>query len=184
MGLGKALVMVELQTVSAGLQAADCMLKAAAIELLEAQVVCPGKYIVLVSGELGAVQMALEDVEQRHGGQLLDRFMLGNPHEGLFPALNGAVWVEKPGALGVVETFTAASAIVAADAAAKSADVTLIELRLARGMCGKSYVTLTGSVAAVEMAVAKAKAAVAEGGLYLDSTVLANPDPALWKNIL
>lgn len=49
----------------------------------------------------------------------------------------------------------ASSIIVAADEAAKTAIVDLIELRIARGMCGKSYMLLTGEVAAVEAAIEK-----------------------------
>lgn len=182
--MAKALGMVELQTVSAGLQAADCMLKAAAITLVQAHAVCPGKYIALVSGELSAVKAAVDAAALTFGGRLLDQFVLGNPHEGIFPALCGGANLPEHGALGIVESFTAASAIVAADTAAKTADVTLLELRLARGLCGKSFVTLTGSLAAVDMAVARARSAIEAGGLYLDSAVLPNPDPALWRNIV
>ena len=74
--------------------------------------------------------------------------------------------------------------IVAADAAAKTAIVDLIELRLARGMCGKSYMFLTGEVAAVEAAIANAKAIVAKEGMYLDSSVIARPDAKICKAIL
>ena len=56
----------------------------------------------------------------------------------------------------------AASIILAADIAAKTAIVNLIELRVARGMCGKSYMLLTGEVAAVESAIEYAKSKVVD----------------------
>ena len=68
--------------------------------------------------------------------------------------------------------------------AAKTADVELIELRIAKGMCGKSYVFLCGEVSAVEAAISRAKASVGESGMYLDSTVIAHPDPQIGKSIL
>ena len=74
--------------------------------------------------------------------------------------------------------------IVAADAAAKTAVVTLMELRIARGMCGKSYLMLTGEVAAVEAAIEKAKREIGADGMYLDSTVIANPDGKIWQAVL
>ncbi len=77
-----------------------------------------------------------------------------------------------------------AAAIVAADTAAKTADVELIELRLARGMCGKSYLLLTGEVAAVTAAIEKAKAEAGEEGMFLDSSVIAGPDKKIWDKIL
>ena len=53
--MSKALGMIEFKTVSAGVTAADSMVKTAQVELIEAQVVCPGKYIALITGDLSAV---------------------------------------------------------------------------------------------------------------------------------
>lgn len=182
--MGKAIGMVEYVTVSTGIQAADRMVKTAEVEILEAQTVCPGKYIVLISGDLSAVKAAVEAAKRQYTNHLIDSFILGNPHESIFPALYGAAEVESARALGVIETFSAASIIVAADAAAKTAQVELIELRVARGMCGKSYLMITGEVAAVNAAIAKAEEEVGKNGMYLDSSVTPNPDPKLWKSIL
>ena len=76
-----------------------------------------------------------------------------------------------------------AALIVAADIAAKTAIVELIELRLAKGMCGKSYMTLTGSVSAVQAAIDKAKAEAGDRGMFLDSTVIARPSDKIKKYI-
>ena len=73
---------------------------------------------------------------------------------------------------------------VAADEAAKTAIVDLIELRIARGMCGKSYMLLTGEVAAVEAAIEKAKEAIKDRGMFLDSSVIAHPDAQIRDAIL
>ena len=43
---------------------------------------------------------------------------------------------------------------------------------------------LTGDVAAVQAAIEKAKAAVGENGMYLESAVIPNPDPKMWQSIL
>ena len=87
-------------------------------------------------------------------------------------------------ALGVIETFDASQIIVAADNAVKTSDVKLIEIRLARGMCGKSYVILTGEVAAVQAAIERAKDVVQPSGMLLDTTVIARPDRKLIEKIL
>lgn len=180
----KAIGMVEYKTVSSGMKAADRMVKTAEVDLLQADTVCPGKFLVLISGDLSAVKAATEAAALIDADQLIDRFVLGNPHESIFTALYGASEVASPNALGVLETFSAAAAIVAADTAAKTALVDLIELRLARGMCGKSYMLLTGEIAAVEAAIEKAKAGAGQGGMFLDSAVIPHPDEKLWQNIL
>lgn len=182
--MSKALGMIEFKTVSAGVTAADSMVKTAAVELIEAQVVCPGKYIALITGDLSAVDAAVANAKTQYGEQLIDSFVLGNPHEGIFPAIYGTTHVEHISSLGVLETFDAAAIIVAADVAAKTSEVELIELRIAKGMCGKSYVFLCGEVSAVEAAISKAKASVSESGMFLDSTVIAHPDEQICKSIL
>lgn len=182
--MGRALGMIEFKTVSTGVTAADAMVKTAAVELVEAQTVCPGKYIALITGDLSAVDAAVDTAKVRYGEQLIDSFVLGNPHEGIFPAIYGTTHIEHISSLGILETFDAAAIIVAADVAAKTSEVELIELRIAKGMCGKSYVFLCGEVSAVEAAISKAKATVAETGMYLDSAAIAHPDPQICKSIL
>lgn len=182
--MSKAIGMVEYKTVSAGVVAADAMVKTSEVEIIESQTVCPGKYIVIISGDLSAVNAAVETAKVQHGMHLINSFVLGNPHESIFPAIYGATEIEDVSALGIMETYDASSIIVAADEAAKTAIVDLIELRVARGMCGKSYLMLTGEVAAVEAAIERAKNVVAEDGMYLDSAVIAHPDKQIRDAIL
>jgi microcompartment protein CcmL/EutN len=182
--MAKAIGMIEFKTVSAGITAADQMVKTADVEILEAQVVCPGKYIALISGDLSAVKAAVEVGISTRSEEYIDSFVLGNPDESIFSAIYGSAIVEGVDALGVLETYDASAIIVAADTAAKTAEVTLIELRIAKGMCGKSYMLITGEVAACEAAIEKAKASVGEGGMFLDSSVIARPDAQIIKNIV
>ena len=182
--MSKAIGMVEYKTVSAGILAADLVIKTAQVDVIEAQTVCPGKYIILFTGDISAVRASIDAAKAAYPQQLIDSFLLGNPHEGIFPAVYGTAEIKNKNALGVLETFSAAAIFVAADEAAKTAEVDLIEIRVARGMCGKSYVFLTGEIAAVEAAVKKAEAAVSANGMYLDSSVVASPDPKLGETIL
>lgn len=182
--MSRALGMIEFKTVSSGVTVADKMVKAASIELIEGQVVCPGKYIALFKGDLSAIQAAVDIAETTDTDHLISTFVLGNPHEDIFPAIYGTTRVGHVQALGILEGYDAASIVVAADVAAKTAAVHLIELRLAKGMCGKSYLTLTGEVAAVQAAIDKAREGVGEKGMYLDSSVIAQPDEQICKSIL
>ncbi len=182
--MSKAIGMAEFKTVSAGMTAADTMVKTAEVEIIEAETVCPGKYIVIVTGELSAVNAAVQAACACSPLHLIDSFVLGNPAEEMFPAIYGATQVEQIRALGILETYDAAAILVAADQAAKTAQVTLIEIRLARGMCGKSYLLLTGEVAAVEAAIARAKTEIEPRGMFLDSSVIARPDKKFLGHIL
>ena len=182
--MSKAVGMIEFKTTATGITAADAMVKTSEVELIEAQTVCPGKYIAIISGDLSAVKAAVDAASTQYEDQLIDNFVLGNPHESIFPALYGAAQIEKVSALGILETYDASSIIVAADAAAKTAIVDLIEVRVAKGMCGKSFMLITGEVSAVTASIEKAKAVAGERGMYLDSSVIAHPDAKVIESIL
>ncbi|MDR1531666.1 MAG: BMC domain-containing protein [Clostridiales bacterium] len=179
--MNKSIAVAEWSTVSSGIQAADAMVKAAAVEIVEAQTVCPGKYLVIIAGELSAVTAALA-AAIRFGETMISSFVLGNPHESVLPAMYGVARTGPLRALGVLETYDAASALAAADVAVKTAVVELIELRIAKGMCGKSYLLLTGEVAAVEAAIAAAREQTS--GMYLDSCVIARPSARLAQYVM
>ena len=174
--MSKAIGMIEFKTTATGVTAADAMVKTSDVEIVEAQTVCPGKYIAIITGDLSAVKAAVDTA--------VTTFVLGNPHESLFPAIYGTTQVEEISALGILETYDAASIIEAADQAAKTAIVDLIELRIAKGMCGKSYMMITGEVSAVSASIDRAKELVAEKGMYLDSSVIAHPDKRMIDSLL
>ncbi|MBO6137167.1 MAG: BMC domain-containing protein [Lachnospiraceae bacterium] len=182
--MSRAIGMIEFRTVSSGVTAADNMVKTSQVELLEAQTVCPGKYIALIAGDLSAVRAAVDSAVEKYPEELIDSMVLGNPHDSIFPALYGTSVVDKVSALGILETYDVAAIIVAADVAAKTAIVDLIELRVAKGMCGKSYMFITGEVAAVQAAIDKAKASIADRGMFLDSSVIAHPDAQIIESVL
>ena len=178
--MSRAIGMIEFKTTPAGITAADAMVKTSEVEIVEAQTVCPGKYIAIITGDLSAVKAAVDTAVTTYEDKCIDSFVLGNPHESIFPAIYGTTQVEEISALGILETYDAASIIEAA----KTAIVDLIELRIAKGMCGKSYMLLTGEVSAVEASIERAKELVAEKGMYMDSSVIAHPDKRMIDTIL
>jgi len=170
----KALAMVEYYSVANGITALDIITKTAEVDILTAQTICPGKYMILFSGELGAVNASLE-AARRVSGEV-DEFILGSPHPDIFPAIKGKLDLPEKTALGLLETYSGASAIKAADTAAKTAVVNLAEIRISHGMCGKSTVLFTGDVSAVSAALESAKKEASDKGKLLNTALIANPD--------
>lgn len=179
--MGKAIGMVELSSIARGIETSDSMVKAAQVELLRSVTVCPGKYMVIIGGDTGAVRAAMEAGRQKGAQYVVDTLLIPSVHEQVFPAISGTVEVTNPQAVGVVEFYSIASAIQAADAAVKAAQVTLIEVRTGYAIGGKGFVVLTGDVGAVRAAVEAAKQA---GGLFVESTVIPRPAPQLLKSLL
>ena len=56
----KAIAMIELNSIAKGVAVGDEMLKAASVDLVFAQTICAGKYMVMVSGDVDSVQRASE----------------------------------------------------------------------------------------------------------------------------
>lgn len=176
-----AIGMVEFNSIARGIETCDDMVKAAQVDLIRASTICPGKYVVLIAGETGNVKASMAEGVKRGGECVVDTLTLPNVHEQLIPALSMTTQVENPGAVGVLEYYSVASAITAADIAAKAANITLIEIRMGFAIGGKGYVTLTGDVGAVRAAVA---AAERETELLVGSTVIPRPAPQLFESLL
>ncbi len=170
-----AIGLIELSSIAAGYLVTDAMLKAAETELILSRSICSGKYMVLIGGDVAAVAASVEAGGIAGRGSVIDAFIIPNVHASVFPAIAGTSNVQVLEALGIVESFSVASLIEAADAAAKAATVQLIELRLAMALGGKAFVTLTGDVAAVQAAVDAAGAVIAEKGLLVNKVVIPHP---------
>ncbi len=179
-----AIGMLELRSVARAIETGDAMLKAAAVQLMQAQPVCSGKYVIIVGGPVADVTAAINAGKETGRDLIIDELLIPNVHPDVFPALMAATAVEKAEAVGVIETLTCAAGIIAGDRAAKTGKVQLIEIRLARGIGGKAFVTLAGDVAAVQAAVAAGAAAVAEAGLLLQSVVIPAIHPRMLENLL
>lgn len=176
--------LVEVKNVSKGMVVTDEMLKSAGIELLQSGSVCPGKFVTIVGGDLSAIKASVDRARMVAEDMLIDTFVIGNLGENVFEAMAGIVDVPNKRALGIIETYTAASIIEAADAASKAAMVNLIEVRVARGMGGKCFVTMTGEVADVTAAVEAGSMVAAKNGVLMNSEVIPNPHPDLWESVM
>ncbi|HMD71049.1 MAG TPA: BMC domain-containing protein [Bryobacteraceae bacterium] len=176
--------LIELTSVAAGFEVCDTMLKAADVELVLARSICSGKYMVMVRGEVGAVEAAVSAGVSEARFSIIDSFTIPNLHESVFPALSGATKVETLEALGVLESFSVAALIEGADAAVKAANVELIEIRLAMALGGKAFVTLTGNVAAVQAAIDAGAQIVGQKGMLVNKVVIPSPRPELLNEMI
>jgi len=166
---------MEFRSIARGLAAADAMLKKSFVRLLYSAVLCPGKYTVMVSGEVSAVRAAVLEGELMDDSSAISGTVITNLHPDIFPALSGTSPSKLKGSLGVIETIDAASAIECADTAAKAANVSLLEIRLSRGMGGKAFVFLCGGLSAVQTAVKASEKAAGKQGALIASSVIASP---------
>lgn len=181
---GNSIGLIELTSIAAGYQVSDAMLKAANTELLLSRSICSGKYMVMVRGDVAAVEASVAAGIRTGNFSVIDSFVIPNLHEAVFPAIAGANKIDALEALGIVESFSVASLIEGADAAVKAANVELIEIRLAMALGGKAFVTLTGDVAAVQASVDAAAQVIGQKGLLVNKVVIPHPRPELLTEVI
>lgn len=169
--IAPALALLEFDSIAAGIVAADAMAKKAPLDRLVTGTAQPGRLLVLLAGDVAAVEECVAAGRLAGSGALMDEVYLPGVHIQVVAALAGARQLPLEDALGMVETSSAASAIHAADAGLKGADVRLLELRLSDGLGGKGLCFFTGPVADVETAVELGSAAVTPGRLIHAATI-------------
>jgi microcompartment protein CcmL/EutN len=183
--LDVAIGVLELCSVARGVEVADAVLKEARVEMLFATPVQPGKYVMLFTGSVQDVRASAARGAALAGSDLVDQLVISQIHEQVVPMLkrkggriNGTL-----DAVGVVETTTVASTISSADVALKTATVDLIDVRIANGLGGKSFYTLTGEVSDVRSSVAAGARAAQERGLLAREVVIPRPHPELVRHL-
>ncbi|WP_130863998.1 BMC domain-containing protein [Bacilliculturomica massiliensis] len=178
-----AIGFIELNSIARGYEAADTALKTSDIEVISCHAGCPGKFYFLFRGYTSAVEAAMKAAAEAGKENIVDSTLIPSIHEDVIRAMAMSTEVSLEGALGVMEFFSVTAAIYAADAAAKAADVHLIEVRMGIGIGGKSYVTLTGTVSAVKEAVRAGITEENAGGMLIHSAVIPGPDAELLKSL-
>lgn len=180
----RAIGLIELTSIAAGYLVADTMLKSSNVKLLLSRSICSGKFMVLIGGDVAAVGAAIHAGCTVAKGCLIDQTVISKLHPDVFDAISRSRPVEPNGALGILESFNVATLIEAADVAVKSANVTLMEIRLAMALGGKAFATLTGDVSSVQAAVDAGRAVIAEAGVLVNAVVIPRPHPNVYREIL
>lgn len=182
--MNEAVGFLELNSIAKGIEAADAGLKASNVQLGFAKTVCPGKYYILYTGEVSAVEASVEAGERVGGTNIVDSVVIPRVHPQVIFAIYQATEQNGHGAIGVMEFFSVTAAVYAADASVKTSDIILLDVRLGMGIGGKSVVILTGDVAAVNEAVACGCRVGSEKGLLVSHVVIPNPRPEIFQSLI
>ncbi|MEB3222117.1 MAG: BMC domain-containing protein [Candidatus Sericytochromatia bacterium] len=148
-----AIALLEVASIAQGLFLCDVLVKKAPVRLLRAEAVSPGKFLVLFGGDVASVEESHQAALDAADGEVVDTLLLPQVHDQVLPALEGCFPAVALDAVGIYEVHTVASGLLAIDAALKAAAVSLVNLRVARGIGGKLYFTVTGTHSEVEAAL-------------------------------
>jgi microcompartment protein CcmL/EutN len=179
-----ALALIEFNSIAIGIQAGDAMVKKAPIASIKAGTVQPGKYLVLVTGEVAEVDESLQAGREWGGDSVIDTVFLPNVHPAVVRAVGGERVEGAGAALGVIETTDVAATIQAADAGVKGAEVILREIRLADGLGGKAFCLFQGEVQDVEAAVEIGIGALPDPQVLVSQVVIPQLHQEMGENLL
>ena len=179
----QAIGVIELKNVPKGVEATDDALKSAGVTLVSAHPSCPGKYEIILTGSISNVTAATQHVLSKFDGYVIDSSVMGRIDASVIAALFGTEKSEKKGSLGILETFSAATCIKAADIAVKTAKVDIYDLRVSRGLGGKGVFLITGDVGDVTAAIEAGANYAMRDGMLSASSVIPAPHAELWDQI-
>lgn len=174
-----ALGLIEYKSVARGIYSCDAMAKKAPVRILETHPVCPGKYITIICGEVADVEEAMKAGLKTGKDMVVADIFLPYIHRSIVPAIAGTTKIEQFGSIGVIESFSVAVCVEAADIAAKATPIQLVEIRLANGLGGKAYFVMTGDLADVEASLAAAEQYVKTEGMLAACELIPSPHPDL-----
>ncbi len=179
----KSIGVIEVKSIPKGVEATDAALKSAGVEMVSAHPACPGKYEIILTGSISNVTASVNHVLSKFGDYVIDSSVMGRIDEQVIAALFGTQKSERKGSLGLIETFSAATTIKAADIAVKTSRVEIFDLRVSRGMGGKGVVMVTGEVGDVTAAVEAGSAYAKQSGQLSSQAIIAAPHEELWNQL-
>lgn len=172
---------LDLLDVPTGLWTLDAVCKQAHVQVLFAGDIDPGRFLIVLSGDLAGVETALTQGIAAAGEGLLESLLLAHAHEGLLAALTGAydnaeAILAAEDALGTIQTHTPFLLLATLDRALKAANVGLLRLRLASELAGQGHAVLAGAQTDVEAALLAAGTGL-PSGVQLRTRLIPRPAP-------
>ena len=151
---GDPLALIELDSIAAGYRCIDLMVKKAPITMIEANLIEPGHFLILFSGDLACVEESYEEALYYYPDPI-GKTLISTAHEQLLKGLFGETKTvdEEYDALGVLETSSISDTLLCCDRALKESYVDLVGIRVHGGLGGRGYFVVSGAQHDVEAAI-------------------------------
>jgi microcompartment protein CcmL/EutN len=177
---------IELASIHKGFEVQDAVLKSALVEKLIARTICSGKYLIIVRGEIADVESCLQTAREIGSFAIISAEIIPNINEKIFPAIAGATTLDGPEVDGIViiETFSVANAIKAADYAVNEAEVDILRIHVAMAIGGKGLVVLAGNIEALKSALIPAIEYLKDEGMLAGYSLITAPHPDVLRELL
>ncbi len=170
------IVMLEFKTVCSGMVAINDILNGSNTDIVDSLTVCPGKYIAIVKGLENEIQKGLSQVDLSND-DIIGHITIEHNSDKIFSAIMGCGKVQNMRSLILIETYDASSAIKASNILLENSNLELIEIKMARGMCGKSVVIATGDFSELEIKKEQVMESLKESQMLISACIIEKPNP-------
>jgi microcompartment protein CcmL/EutN len=180
----RSIGIIEFRSIAIGIGAVDTIVKASDVGIMDAKTICPGKYYIIFTGSVSAVKSSMGCVMEENEKFIIDQAELSNVYPEIFSALSATSQISQLRSIGIIETLTSPSILVAADSAVKATSVEIIEIRIARALGGKNICIITGDVSSVSESVRVGIKYASEKGFLVDWRVIPSPHQDLYRAVM
>ena len=168
---------IELLSIADGYRSLDAIVKAAPVTILKGEILNPGKFLILISGDVASVEISMDAGIEAAGEMLHDHLLIQSLNEQVLPALDSTNTPKEIDALGIIESVSVPGAIDAADKAAKEADISIVSIKTGNETGGRGVLTFSGAVGDVQPAMDAAAAALQTDGRLYSKVIIPGPHP-------
>ncbi|MPQ42896.1 BMC domain-containing protein [Clostridium tarantellae] len=182
--MSKSIGAIEFRSISKGIEVCDEIVKKAFVKISYMKSICPGKFLIIVNGDVGEVETAIEYGKEVGKKHIVDSFIINSVHKDIVHALkNKYDSKEVKSAIGIMETYKVCSGITALNKTLKTNDVRLIKLQLAFGIGGKLVYIISGDLSSVRDGLEEGKKAILEKEI-VNMSILPSPHYEVIKNLV
>lgn len=172
-----AIALIEFDSIARALRSGDAMVKKATVRVALSEPISPGKYLILLSGMEAEVEESWRAGVSDGAEAVVDSLFLPGVHLDVVHGIHGTRKERRADhSLGIIETSSVAAAVLACDAALKETPVSLLEMRLGKGIGGKGVFSLAGELWNVQASISAACSAIEEKRALIASEIIARPD--------
>lgn len=181
--MNKSIGALEFISISRGIYVADAIVKKADVEIIFFKAICPGKFLVIVSGDEGEVDTAIDYGASIAGKPLVGSFKVHAVSPEIIEGIRARYEPrERLDAVGIVETRKVCTGIKVLDIVLKEADVHILRIYLAFTIGGKFVFAVTGSVSSIEHGILACKQHLSEEE-WANIAIIPSPNRDILDNL-
>ena len=182
--MSKSIGAIEFKSIAKGIEVSNEIIKKFSVEVLYLKSICPGKFLIIVSGQTSYVNECIDYGLEFGNGYIVDSFVINAiAQEIIYGFKNKYEKLDNINSIGVVETNKVCAGIKMLDKTLKFGDVSLVKLQMSFAIGGKLVYIVSGDLSSLQYALEESKATVKEKEIiYI--TIIPSVDEKIIKSLI